>query len=484
MLKQNYSQPVHNELTLQALNERRFRRELAHESFESFCKIYLAHHFYLTPSFGAREMLGEMSDHQQKRLEIIGFRGCAKSTFGSLALVLWCALEHPDRYPFIVPLSNSGDQSSVNIASIRYELDNNELLINDYGHLKYKRIDDAVPELTFESDEEWQKRNMVLENGVRIMARSRGQRVRGLKHREHRIKLAIADDIEDLASVNTKENRDKTDRWFRGELMPSLDAQTGRLILIGNWLHRDGLMARTKMTGSFKVLEYPLVVEDVCQWPAMYPNKEALDEKRKEMGEIAFRREMMLEVVAEEGQDVKPDDIVYYDEIPASERGYVGHGVDLAIGKKATNDYTSIVSGEVRYIDERPFIYILPNVINARMDFNETINTVSMMPQSGGVHLFCVENVAYQLAAIQEMERRMLAVRPMRPNTDKRARLRIAATYIKNGTVRFPRHGMDELLGQLFDFGVDSHDDMVDALVYLILGLAEEGVDLPQVFSV
>ncbi len=101
-----------------------------------------------------------------------------------------------------------------------------------------------------------------------------------------------------------------------------------------------------------------------------------------------------------------------------------------------------------------------------------------------GVHLFCVENVAYQAAAIQEMERMMLAVRSMRPNTDKRARLTVASTYIKNGTVRFPRTGCEALLAQLFGFGIETHDDMVDALVYLILGLAEEGIELPQVYTI
>ena len=35
------------------------------------------------------------------------------------------------------------------------------------------------------------------------------------------------------------------------------------------------------------------------------------------------------------------------------------------------------------------------------------------------------------------MERRAFAVTPMHPIKDKRARLRVAARYIKNGTVKF-----------------------------------------------
>jgi predicted phage terminase large subunit-like protein len=72
-------------------------------------------------------------------------------------------------------------------------------------------------------------------------------------------------------------------------------------------------------------------------------------------------------------------------------------------------------------------------------------------------------------------------VTPMHSIKDKRARLRVAARYIKNGTVKFPRHGCEQLLTQLFGFGAEKHDDAVDALVYLILGVAGDGVEAPKV---
>jgi prophage tail gpP-like protein len=105
-------------------------------------------------------------------------------------------------------------------------------------------------EPTLESDEDWQAMNCVLDNGVRILSRSRAQKVRDLKHRQHRPKLVIADDVEGLDWVRTQENRDKSDRWFRGDVLPSID-EHGRAVLIGNWLHTDGLMARLKNTGMF-----------------------------------------------------------------------------------------------------------------------------------------------------------------------------------------------------------------------------------------
>jgi hypothetical protein len=53
------------------------------------------------------------------------------------------------------------------------------------------------------------------------------------------------------------------------------------------------------------------------------------------------------------------------------------------------------------------------------------------------------------------------------PIKDKRARLGVAARYIKSGTVRVPRKGCEQLLTQLLGFGGERHDDAVDALVYL-----------------
>jgi phage terminase large subunit-like protein len=66
----------------------------------------------------------------------------------------------------------------------------------------------------------------------------------------------------------------------------------------------------------------------------------------------------------------------------------------------------------------------------------------------------------------------------------KRARLRVAARYIKNGTVKFPRTGCEQLLAQLFGFGAEKHDDLVDALVYLILGLVGDGIEEQRVHYV
>jgi hypothetical protein len=288
------------------------RRESA-KSLLGFSLVYLAGYFTDPPATFHPQLVHALEDDALKRLLIIGFRGSGKSTFGSLALPLWAALEHPEKYPFIILVSDSTRQATLNISAIKYELENNLLIKQDYGEIKGNVIED----FTLQGDgEEWQKQNIVLSNGVRILARSRGQKVRGLRHLQYRPKLVIVDDPEDGEWVRTKENRDKTDRWLHSEVMPGMDARKGKLVVIGNLLHMDALLSRLKVTGSgFKVLEFPLIDKQaICTWPAMYPTEQSLKDKERDMGAVAWQREMLLKIVAEEEAIIRPEDIHYYDE--------------------------------------------------------------------------------------------------------------------------------------------------------------------------
>ncbi len=434
------------------------------------------------------EMLATVADRSIRFWEIIGCRGGAKSTIGSLAYPVYSALETPKASPFIICVSDTSLQAGINVANIKNEFDNNDLLKFDYGTIKHRTTRSPNPDRTIESDEEWQSKNMLLNSGVRILARSRGQKVRGLRHRQYRPSDVIVDDPESLDWIRTKENRDFTEKWLRGEVLPALDERTGRLGLIGNYLHDDAIMARAKKWGTFTVKEYPLIDPKTfnCNWPAKYPTIDALNTARKLIGETSWQREMLLKVVPEEGAPIKPEDITYYDRIPENEslRGMRGHGVDFAISLKSTADYTTCVDGDAYEISGKPKIYILPNPLNARLDFDQTLDYLAARVKTGGSHIFFPEKVGYQAAAIQQMEKRYLALEPIPRTKDKLALLRVVAPYIKNGTVMFPYHGCEDLLNQLFNFGVESHDDLVDGLVNLLLGFQIVGLELQQFHTV
>ena len=48
----------------------------------------------------------------------------------------------------------------------------------------------------------------------------------------------------------------------------------------------------------------------------------------------------------------------------------------------------------------------------------------------------------------------------------------------------FPRSGCEHLLGQIFNLGVESHDDLCDGLTTLLQGLVEQGVELPRIHRI
>jgi phage terminase large subunit-like protein len=465
------------------------RRESA-KTLLGFALVYLHGYFNEKPASFHAELVRSLADEEIRRLLIIGFRGSGKSIFGSLALPLWAALEHPERYPFIILVADSSRQATLNITSIKHELETNDLIKQDYGQIKGMVVED----FSFQGEgEEWQKQNIVLSNGVRILARSRGQKVRGLRHLQHRPKLVVIDDPEDGEWVRTKENRDKTDRWLHSEIIPGMDVKKGKLVVIGNLLHMDALLSRLKAPGTgFKTLEFPLIdKEGNCTWPAMYPTQKSLQDKERDMGAIPWQREMLLKIVADEDQIIKPEDIHYYDEVPKNAVATIkGHGIDLAISQKENADYTTDVEGDVFYVDaadvsksgDTPRIFIRPDPFNEHVTFHDFMKRERNIPgERKGAHLFFVEDIGYQKAAVQEMERAMLPVVPMRPTTDKRSRLQVVAPYIKNGTVLFPRTGCEELLGQIFNLGVESHDDLCDGLTTLLQGLVSQGLELPKI---
>lgn len=439
-----------------------------------FSLVYLPHYFSLAPATFHHELFSLFEDWKEKFLSIVGFRGSAKSTIGGLALPLWAALQ--EKAKFIIPINETDDIVRLTIANIREELENNPLIIEDYGDQIINKIRTT----------KFSEQNILLANSCRIMGRSRGQKIRGLRHRQWRPDLAIIDDPEEAEKVQKKEYRDKTERWLRGEIIPAIEEMKARLIIIGNILHTDSLMARLKNDPVFTHREYPLIdAQGNVTWHAKYPTKEALKNQEAKVGRPAWLREYLLKVVPPEGQEVKPEWITYYDTIPEGIWNS-GVGVDLAISKKETADFTAMVSGISTYQQGLPKIYILPNPINARLSFHETINQMKSIQSTMSFYAipqFFVEDVAYQRAAIEEAQRQGIPARPIKAGKDKRARLRAASTFIQNGTVFFPRKGAEDLISQLIGFGIEDHDDLADAFVYLVLGLATQGISKPEVIE-
>ncbi len=476
-----------SDLAARMFRDRRVRTAITRQSHFMFFHFYFAHYVkYPTASF-QREMF-HLSERQDIRnLFIVAFRGSAKSTIFTTSYPVWAILGEQQK-KFVLILCQTQAQAKQHMQNLRRELESNALLKSDLGPFK-------------EENGEWGASSLVFSRlNARITAISTEQSMRGLRHNQHRPDLIIGDDLEDLASVKTREGRAKTYQWLTGEVIPAGDRST-RLVIVGNLLHEDSLMMRLKedveknrIAGVFK--QYPLIQGNVVLWPGKYPSMEDIEEeKRKAANEFAWQREYLLNIVPDEDQAIHREWIQYYDEVPQRHWFYVdpyqslqSHqevriGVDPAISKEDAACYTAMVPGLLHetkksdYAFEGDYIlYILSNIVNKKMDFPETVETCKVL--NGNYKtineycppVFIVEDVGYQKALPQQLEVNGLNVKSVRPGSqDKRSRIVLTAHHIKTGKVLFPRKGAEQLIQQLVHFGVEKYDDLADAFANLVL---------------
>lgn len=460
-------------------HDKAFRKKLALSSFYWFAHIYYAPYIQYETADFQREIYADLQNEDIFFLELLGFRGCTKSTLVTHFFIVWSMISARSRYSLLI--GDTDRQANRYLYNIRAELETNALLIEDFGPFK--------PNVGGGGDE-WQKTTIVIPKySTRISAATNGQNIRGTRQREIRPDLVVGDDVEDIEDVRHKDQRDKLYRWWKSDVMQVGDKNT-RYILLGNLLHSDGLMCRIgkeieegKIPGLLR--RYPIAdANGTPAWPGKFPTNESLEIERRKLGEKTWQRESMLKIVPEDGQVVHEEWIRYFKKIPLNFKlGSWGAGVDLAISKKETADCTAIVPGIAGTIDGKPKIYVGKKIFNEHFSLPETVDAcLSLASAKPGMRFF-VESVGYQKAAIDEMQNKWLAVDPIMPQADKKARLEAVAGYIRDGTVEFPDDcpAANDLVTQLVGLGVEAHDDAADAFVYLILGLLKNSISEPRV---
>ncbi|MES2225759.1 MAG: hypothetical protein V4480_03045 [Patescibacteria group bacterium] len=476
------------ELAEKMFSDRNVRSAITRQSHFMFFHFYFAHYVkYPTAPF-QRELIHLSEQENIRNLFIVAFRGSAKSTIFTMSYPLWAILGQPQK-KFVLILAQTQAQAKQHMMNLRRELEGNILLKNDLGPFQ-------------EEHNEWGASSLVFaETNARITTVSSEQSIRGLRHNQHRPDLIIGDDLEDIASTKTREGRNKTYEWLTGEVIPTGD-RTTRMIIIGNLLHEDSLMMRLKedvetesMVGVFK--SYPLIDRSQVLWPGKYPTMEDVEEeRRKASNEYAWQREYLLNIVPAEDQVIDRAWIQYYDTIPPStqlDEYYTTHtelhiGVDLAISKRDTADYTAMVPALLYERENDYCIYILPKIVNRRMDFPETVNTCKILHQTymdedRQQATFLIEDVGYQRAMAEQLiTEGIWQVETIHPGSDKRSRLMLTANLIKNGTILFPREGAEQLIQQLVHFGVEKHDDLADAFSMLVLHTVNNPPAVPRFF--
>lgn len=311
------------------------RKERGKKDLLYFFATYLPHYFSV--AFG--DFHGEWQEitELQDQFALIGApREHAKSTFFTLGNPV-----HKICYrlkKFIWPCSDTHEQAAAFSLQIKLELEENPRIKHDFGVLKTKTW----------SDDEFETAN-----GVKVLARGRGDKVRGIRFRQYRPDMAIFDDMENDETTENPRTTKKIINWIRGAVLGSL-GKGYSAIMVGNLFHPlsaiSRLIAEEDEDGLPRYVSkvYDAVIDagtpdERPLWPALWP-MERLMQKQHDVGTYTFNKEMRNKVGTEDSP-FPEDTVTFYDRIEIVNRVLLfATGVDPAATATSKSDFRSVVT--------------------------------------------------------------------------------------------------------------------------------------------
>ena len=311
--------------------------------------------------------------------------------------------------------------------------------------------------------------------------------------------LVIIDDaIKSAADISNPDIRKQMQDNWNAVIAPTM-FEGGRAICLGTRFRHDDIHATTFNTQNnwlqivlSAILNNPKTGDEVSYWPDMW-SLEYLKEKKRQ-APIAFSFQYMNQVVRQNELSLAPELIVKAE--IATEFDSLGIGVDLSVGTKEKNDYTVMVLGgrigdQIHIIDYRR-LRVMGNL--EKLDaLKELLNDCSILGKDENGNYYPTyatcdiwsEAVAYQ-ASLEADFRRVclnneslynLNWHPVKGfRADKLARFRGCMGMFEDRKIIFNRfRNFTAMFEELTNFGVSSHDDCVDALVFLLTGLMRRG---------
>jgi predicted phage terminase large subunit-like protein len=441
----------------QEKREQRLKRAETDPLF--FCRTYLPHYFSHAPASFHYELVRFMEDRGEvvTPAVVAAPREFAKSTVCSFGYVLH-QICYSKRH-FIIIGSDTEDLSSDLTGYLYMELLYNERLQQDFGELV--RANKPVDDFT-------------TANGVRVKARGRGQRLRGLKHRQWRPDLIILDDLENDVNVRNPEVVSQILDWVQSAVYPALEAN-GTLMIIGTILRSRSalhlmLTSPEEPYCHFRRRVFRAFKEDgTSLWEARHPT-ERLNMQKQLMGTVAFNREKMNEPTPISGM-FEERWIRYYHPDSLKDRALMVVGFfDPSLESGGSADYKAVVS--VGYCQQEMVFYVLDAFIQ-KTTLEQTLRAVFNRHRERAYHLLGVEDNLFQRLLLKEFDQMarelgvFLPIKGVTHRLAKETRVAVLSPMLERGRVRFIRGHSDQekLIEQLLYFPSRTlHDDGPDAL--------------------
>jgi len=473
----------------------------------AWARDYLPDHFTRPPStmhdWLARH-LDEMLVVRNAKLNVLGPRGGAKSTIGTLAFPLRVALEL--REPYIWIVSDTKHQAVAHLENIKTELTENRRLAEAYPHAVGK-------------GPTWRANSVVLRNNVCIEAFGTGQRIRGRRRGANRPTLIVCDDLQNDQHMQSTLQRQRSRTWFHGTLMKAGTSRTN-VVNLATALHGEALAMQLNRTPGWisrifcAIHRWPDHMSLWQQWEALYTDLEnprykraawhfyqqngpAMNEgaellwpeeenlytlmcMRAEQGHAAFEREKQNSPINPElceWPETYFDEHIWFDAWPAQ---LVAKTLALDPSKGSDSrrgDYSALL---MLGVDRRGIIYVEADL--ARRPTPQIVADGVELFRKFQPDVFGIESNQFQdlLQGEFEAEFRRQGILGPRPQpidnrTNKLVRIRRLGPYLSGRRLRFKNDspGTQMLVEQLKQFPVADHDDGPDAAEMAIRLAAE-----------
>lgn len=434
--------------------EGRVSRSLDEDGF--FARTYLPHYFN-RPSPPFHREIYRLTRVEDEPVFIAAPREHAKSTIVSFVTPLQdICLE---RKRFIILVSDTEDLAADFNVFIQLELEENERIRADFGNLKGRQ---------------WKAEDFITRNGIRVKARGRGQRLRGLRNRQYRPDRVIIDDLENDKNVKNPRLTHETVNWILTAVMGSLERNFS-MMMIGTVLARNGVLSwflnardETGVPLYMSRIYRAIQADGTPLWPDKWP-MERLAKKKRQIGTINFNQEFMNDPKDSEGM-FREEWIRYYHQeeiIGRQLRTYIY--IDPSMESGASSDYKALA---VVGVDGDGIIYVLDAFIRkcsidmmARAGYSRY---EEFRPVGFGIEENALGEFARSPFKLVAMEKGyQLPIQGIRHSASKESRVGRLSAFVERGIIRFRKGQSDQdlLVEQLVYFpSTTVNDDGPDAL--------------------
>lgn len=316
--------------------------------------------------------------------------------------------------------------------------------------------------------------------------------------------LIIDDPVKNDEEAQSQTEREKLWNWFTKVAMSRVMKTSGRVVICMTRWHEDDLVGRLTdpdnehynydLAKKWNILHIPAIAEE--NDPLNRPVGEPL---WAEMASPDFLNEMKLQdprgfsalyqgqPTPEEGNEIKREAVRTYQphELPRALRPYAASDHAVSEEQATNRDPTCMGIGS---IDENGVLWILPDLFWRRADTEVVVEAMLSMMRQHLPQIWWAEKGHISKSIGPFLRKEMLAsqtyinLQEVTPVKDKLTRARAIIAMINMGRVRFPAFApwWGKAMEEMLKFPNGKHDDFVDMIAYLGLGLMQQVRAKPQ----